>query len=618
MTFTVVSTAVTAPATFATSNSTLLVMANASVIVTDGGTLAAGAANLGVSNLNVMVDGLVAAFRTDVGATTAMQFGSSGGAAGLGSNDVSIGTTGVIRATGIGISLLGSANSVTNLGLIDTGAFGIKGSGDFAKVVNGGTLVSQTGIDLTGFNQTVINTGNVTADILGVRLEGISSDFQNTGTVQSQSVGVAINGIDGSLLNSGTIMGRGRGIEFSGLTGRIENSGTVQAVFLGAVITASSTSFTNSGDVLGGTVGIAITGDQNLVTNSGRINALGDQGNAIDATGFALQIANSGALSGARAGINYSGDATNSGTVTITNSATGQIKGQISGITLIYADDAVGGEFARIENSGTITGGTSGVLIDGLPVTLLNSGTIQATGGPAILSDSEQDARVVNTGLIASLLPVNAGVAVAIDLRGTFGGGASDLRNFGTILGNVQMSDQTSTIRNRGLIDGDVRLDLGDDSFNGRGGFVTGAVFGDGGNDQLTGGADDDRLNGGSGNDSLAGGAGDDVLRGSTGVDVLTGGVGRDVFVFANKAEVFAAGLADHISDFQTGQDVIDFGFLANGAFIGAAAFSNVAGQVRYTAATGVVACDTDGNGSANFSLILDNRSVLVAADFLL
>ena len=182
----------------------------------------------------------------------------------------------------------------------------------------------------------------------------------------------------------------------------------------------------------------------------------------------------------------------------------------------------------------------------------------------------------------------------------------------------MQISDQTSTLRNRGLIDGDVRLDLGNDSFNGRGGVVTGAVFGDAGNDGLTGGAEDDRLNGGSGNDSVSGGAGDDVLRGGTGVDVLSGGAGRDVFAFASKVEVFAAGLADHITDFQTGQDVIDLGFLANGTFIGAAAFSNVAGQVRYTLATGVVACDTDGNGSANFSLVLDNHSALSAADFLL
>ena len=251
----------------------------------------------------------------------------------------------------------------------------------------------------------MINTGNVTADILGVRLEGISSDFQNNGTVQSQSIGVAINGTDGSLLNSGTIMGRGRGIEFSGPTGRIENSGTIQAVFLGAVIDASSTQFSNSGDVLGGTVGIGITGNQNLVSNSGLISALGALGNAIDATGFALQIANSGVVHGSHAGINYSGDATNSGTVTITNSAAGRIEGQVSGITLTFADDAVGGEFVRIENGGTILGGTSGVLINGLPVSLLNSGTIQASNGPAILSDSEQDARVVNTGLIASLRP---------------------------------------------------------------------------------------------------------------------------------------------------------------------------------------------------------------------
>jgi Ca2+-binding RTX toxin-like protein len=56
-------------------------------------------------------------------------------------------------------------------------------------------------------------------------------------------------------------------------------------------------------------------------------------------------------------------------------------------------------------------------------------------------------------------------------------------------------------------------------------------VFGEGGNDQLSGGGEDVHLYGGEGNDTIYGWGGDDYLVGGTGNDVLVGGHGVDTLI---------------------------------------------------------------------------------------
>jgi Ca2+-binding RTX toxin-like protein len=60
---------------------------------------------------------------------------------------------------------------------------------------------------------------------------------------------------------------------------------------------------------------------------------------------------------------------------------------------------------------------------------------------------------------------------------------------------------------------------------------------------------------------TLNGGAGDDILVAGRGPDTLTGGAGRDIFVF--KSLPSSAG---HITDFTSGQDMLDFRDLFAGA----------------------------------------------------
>ena len=80
--------------------------------------------------------------------------------------------------------------------------------------------------------------------------------------------------------------------------------------------------------------------------------------------------------------------------------------------------------------------------------------------------------------------------------------------------------------------------DDGNDSVTGGAGIEV--IHGGAGNDTLTGGAgndtlhgdaDTDDLSGGGGNDSLFGGSGNDTLTGGTGNDVMQGGTGSDLFV---------------------------------------------------------------------------------------
>lgn len=74
----------------------------------------------------------------------------------------------------------------------------------------------------------------------------------------------------------------------------------------------------------------------------------------------------------------------------------------------------------------------------------------------------------------------------------------------------------------------------------------------------ITGTEAGETLAGGAGADSLDGGAGDDTLTGGEGADQLNGGEGADVFSVAGAADMPDS--LDHVIDFTTGEDSLDFG----------------------------------------------------------
>ncbi|WP_172327478.1 calcium-binding protein [Mangrovicoccus sp. HB161399] len=158
-----------------------------------------------------------------------------------------------------------------------------------------------------------------------------------------------------------------------------------------------------------------------------------------------------------------------------------------------------------------------------------------------------------------------------------------------------------------------------------RGGMENDTLSGGGGNDKLQGGFNADVLSGGAGDDVLRGGYGRDVLEGGAGADKMSGGAGADTFVFTGAD---ADGARNVIRDFEQGSDVIDLSAMdavpatdAQDAlvFIADAAFSGTAGELRSCEADGRtwVEADLDGDGSADFSVMLRGAPDLGASDFI-
>ncbi|HEX8194279.1 MAG TPA: FG-GAP-like repeat-containing protein [Allosphingosinicella sp.] len=140
------------------------------------------------------------------------------------------------------------------------------------------------------------------------------------------------------------------------------------------------------------------------------------------------------------------------------------------------------------------------------------------------------------------------------------------------------------------------------------------------------------RIFGGGGTDVLTGGAGSDLIYGGGRGDTLTGGAGNDVFRYQSVADSNSVE-RDGIQDFNAGDLVdlsrIDANTLEDGdqafSFIGNAAFSNTAGELRFEnislgGPVWLVQGDTDGNGVSDFELVLviSPPDPIAASDFLL
>ncbi len=163
----------------------------------------------------------------------------------------------------------------------------------------------------------------------------------------------------------------------------------------------------------------------------------------------------------------------------------------------------------------------------------------------------------------------------------------------------------------------------GNDTLNGDAG--NDILSGGAGDDSTNGGADDDTLSGGAGRDTLDGGAGNDILIGGVSRDILTGGSGSDRFIFGTgDFGGLTVNAAERITDFSAAEgDLIDLAGAGNGAilsFVGSAAFSNSAGEVRFEVVGGntMVYGDTDGDGVADFALRLDGVHALTGDSFVL
>ena len=144
-----------------------------------------------------------------------------------------------------------------------------------------------------------------------------------------------------------------------------------------------------------------------------------------------------------------------------------------------------------------------------------------------------------------------------------------------------------------------------------------------------TGNDGDNTIEGNVAGNVLSGGLGNDTLVGGLGRDVLTGGGGNDVFDFNRAGDSIRGVNRDLITDFRVGEDKIDLsGIDANTkiagdqgfAFIGAALFHHVAGELRAIQYLGhtYVCADVNGDAVTDFQLDLQGKLALKGADFIL
>lgn len=176
----------------------------------------------------------------------------------------------------------------------------------------------------------------------------------------------------------------------------------------------------------------------------------------------------------------------------------------------------------------------------------------------------------------------------------------------------------------------------GSDTLYGMGGYDL--IGGNAGDDTIDGGAGTDTLYGNDGNDTLIGDGGRDYLSGGAGNDRLIGGVEFDHLIGGEGSDVFEFGAvtdssaseADLILDFsQTQGDVIDIGRIDAAAtsatddaflWLGTGAFTGQEGELRYEAVGGNarVEGDVDGDGNADFAILLRGIDRLSGGEFLL
>lgn len=144
--------------------------------------------------------------------------------------------------------------------------------------------------------------------------------------------------------------------------------------------------------------------------------------------------------------------------------------------------------------------------------------------------------------------------------------------------------------------------------------------------DVLIGATGNDTIRGSAGNDRLYGEVGSDKLIGGAGRDQLYGGAGADDFIFMSPTESPRGSRRDQILDFSRGQrDQIDVSAIdanenrrGNQTFeyIGSSDWSEKAGELRFK--DGLLAGDTDGDGRAEFAMLVSDMSWLRLSELIL
>ena len=147
--------------------------------------------------------------------------------------------------------------------------------------------------------------------------------------------------------------------------------------------------------------------------------------------------------------------------------------------------------------------------------------------------------------------------------------------------------------------------------------------------ENVIGGSGADRLSGNDEDNRIAGGRGRDQLQGDLGADTLVGGGAADRFIFTDVEESSVED-GDLIIGFNRSEgdrinlQALDANMDLDGnqafVFLGAGAFTGVAGQLRAVRENGktIITADLDGDSVADFGLSLNTAITLTAGAFML
>ena len=330
------------------------------------------------------------------------------------------------------------------------------------------------------------------------------ADLLNEGILWNQTVDADVYGLGPDIKNWGRIQNHGEITALSGSgaasaidagNGVIDNEegGTVTAVSLLGDAVAYSTYDTagndrdveaqhiNRGEVTAWAGGVATGGhlhNGGTFVNEGSLAAYGQTATALRSSGeFALR---------------------NDGEITAISQQETALTADWADLTYTFEEDVFFGAVRFTGNDG---------------MTIGNTGTIAGETAILGLMQYESETSLTNSGLIEG----------RIDLLNS----ADTILNTGTILGDILIGNYAAisadafrpndSVRNYGLIEGEIVFGAGDDVFDGRGGEVTGMIDLGEGDDVARLGDDGGLLTGGVGDDSLFGGAGDDVIYGDGG-----------------------------------------------------------------------------------------------------
>ncbi|MFZ5720230.1 MAG: right-handed parallel beta-helix repeat-containing protein [Pseudomonadota bacterium] len=284
------------------------------------------------------------------------------------------------------------------------------------------------------------------------------------------------------------------------------------------------------------------------------------------------------------------------------------------------------------------TEGADKLTVDAKRDTVINAGggddllTSGGVGHNTLIGGAGNDSYRVNSAFDVVVEGAGEGtdnVLASVDFE--LGDNVEDLKLVGDAregIGNELDNRITGSVGDNDLygMDGDDVIQSGGGSDFASGGNGSDRMYGDDGADTLQGNGGSDQLRGDGGDDSISGGSGDDVVIGGGGADALGGGGGADTFQFGS-------------GDISMGEVILDFNRLEGDKinlqpidantlltrnqafdFIGNGGFTKAAGQLRYevSGSDAYVMGDVDGDGVADFQLLVKNVTSFSSSDFLL